>query len=189
MGARGYKNSYEEISTEMDYVSWEWHRPDIDDYIDHLKHSKDKPVFSEDRFRIRHSSKYPLKDYTESLTLSGLWDSFIAGGVANIWGKKGPNDKYSTPYNLKQGIRKYREIVDTYYILSSTSFQPVKNLHCISSRSSAICRIQDSTLSVDDLFKKGIRVIDVIDIESGEQHKADPGEILTDNKIFIGNIE
>ncbi len=189
MGGRGYKNSYRQISTEMDYVSWEWHRPDVDDYIDHLKHSNDKPVFSEDRFRIRRPSKYPLKDYTESLTVSGLWNSFLAGGVANIWGKKGPDDKYSIPYALKKAIRKYRDIVDAYYNTSSVPFQPFTNMNCISSQSSAICRSQDAVFSVADLQQKGIRVTDVVDIESGEQHKASPEDIITDDKIIIGTIE
>ena len=45
----------------------------------------DQPVMSEDRFRIR-TGRYPEKDYSEQLTRRGLYDSTMAGGVANIWG-------------------------------------------------------------------------------------------------------
>ncbi|MGB3223697.1 MAG: hypothetical protein WBB23_12915 [Desulforhopalus sp.] len=186
MGARGYKNEYKEISPEMDYMSWEWHRPDIEDYIKHLQHSNNKPVFSEDRFRIRRPSKYPLKDYTEELTISGLWNSFIAGGVANIWGNRGSGKMYSKPYEMKSGIRKYRDVVDKYYHTSSVAFKPLENLNCITSQSKAICRSHDAPVSVSELRKKGIIITDIIDIESGQQKKADKIEFITEDVAIIG---
>jgi hypothetical protein len=189
MGARGYKNEYKEISPDMDYVSWEWHRPDIDDYINHLKHAKNKPVFSEDRFRIRQPSKYPLKDYTEKLTISGLWDSFIAGGVANIWGHRGSGQLYSIPYKLQSGTRKYRDIVDKYYQTSSVTFKPLENIHCITSLPTVICRSKDVAVSVSELLAKNIRVTDIIDIASGIQRKADNIEFITEDIIIIGVTE
>ena len=71
----------------LDYSSFEHHRPSAEVYGASLKAVPGKPVFSEDRFRIRQSDLYRAKDYTEEMTRRGLWHSSMAGGVANIWGK------------------------------------------------------------------------------------------------------
>lgn len=71
----------------LDYASYEHHQPDTEVYAAALRAVPGKPVFSEDRFRIRQSDRYRDKDYTEEMTRRGLWHSTLAGGVANIWGK------------------------------------------------------------------------------------------------------
>ena len=71
----------------LDYSSYEHHRPTPAVYAAALEAIPGKPVFSEDRFRIRQSDLYRAKDYTEAMTRRGLWHSSMAGGVANIWGK------------------------------------------------------------------------------------------------------
>ena len=71
----------------LDYASYEHHQPNPEVYTAALRAIPGKPVFSEDRFRIRQSDRYRSKDYTEQMTRRGLWHSTMAGGVANIWGK------------------------------------------------------------------------------------------------------
>ena len=75
-----------QIYEGLDYAGYEHHRPTYEVYAAALDANMGKPVFSEDRFRVRQPSPYPEKDYTETLTRRGLWDSTMAGGVANIWG-------------------------------------------------------------------------------------------------------
>ncbi len=133
VGARGEKNRYQALSEDLDYSSWEWHRPTYQDYVQHLEHSRaGKPAFSEDRFRIREPSNYPEKDYTEALTLTGLWDSLLAGGVANIWGKKDVDSEYSLPYAINHKIKTYRRFVDNYFHLALEVSKPIApGLHCL----------------------------------------------------------
>jgi|GEM_PF-5376201 len=58
------------------------------------------------RFRIRHKETFQFKDYTPDMTVTGLWHSTMAGGVANIWGNLLPhndNDRGSQPYDNGAG--------------------------------------------------------------------------------------
>jgi len=95
------------ISGRLDYVGFETHRPDYATYAEALRRHPDRPVFMEDRFRVRNPSPYPEKDYDQDLTRRGLWHSAMAGGVANIWGyldpQIGPHDM-SQPYPNRQQI-------------------------------------------------------------------------------------
>lgn len=75
-----------QIYDGLDYAGYTHHRPTYEVYAAAMDANPDKPVFSEDRFRIRQPSPYPDKDYDEALTRRGLWHSTMAGGVANIWG-------------------------------------------------------------------------------------------------------
>lgn len=75
------------FTNRLDYIGFETHRPDYATCVDALRRHPDKPVFMEDRFRIRQSEQYADKDYTEEMTRRGLWHSAMAGGVANIWGR------------------------------------------------------------------------------------------------------
>lgn len=94
LGARGNKNSLNLTHSEntMKYYSYEVHKPMYDtalisntlSYIAQFDARTTKPVFSEDRFRIRTSDTG--KDYNETQTRQGMWHSVMAGGVANIWG-------------------------------------------------------------------------------------------------------
>lgn len=75
-----------QISESLDYAGYEHHRPSYEVYLAALKANPQRPVLSEDRFRVRDPSPYPEKDYDETLTRRGLWHSTMAGGVGNIWG-------------------------------------------------------------------------------------------------------
>ncbi len=103
LGGRANKNQLNQISEAMDYSSYEWHRPDYTDYVDHINERPEKPAFSEDRFRIRDEGR--AKDYTEDETRIGLYESTMAGGIANIWG----NLLTSTqdPYANKELLKTY----------------------------------------------------------------------------------
>ena len=110
LGARSYKNEIAQISERMDYSGYEQHKPDYDTFVASLLDRPDKPTFSEDRFRI--DGLAPPKDWNEDETRQGLWRSFMAGGVANIWGNLNLSDggSYeigSIPYENKDEIKVY----------------------------------------------------------------------------------
>jgi hypothetical protein len=100
----------------LDYASYEHHRPTYQVYTAALEAFPDRPSFSEDRFRIRQSSRYASKDYSMETTRQGLWRSAMAGGVANIWGNLiGPegsvdtNQRGSFPYPKPYWIKTHSE--------------------------------------------------------------------------------
>lgn len=84
LGARSATNQLSQLSEEMDYASYEQHRPSLETYLKTIATRPGKPAFSEDRFRVRDGSL--AKDYSFDDTRRGLWHSAMAGGVANIWG-------------------------------------------------------------------------------------------------------
>ena len=84
LGARADKNQLTQLTESLDYAAYEQHRPTYQLYVQSIEARPTKPSFSEDRFRIRDAGQ--AKDYTMELTRRGLWDSTMAGGVANIWG-------------------------------------------------------------------------------------------------------
>jgi len=108
LGARSSKNQLNQLSEKMDYSSYEQHKPDYDKYVETIEARPEKPSFSEDRFRIRGRAK----DYSMEETRRGLWDSTMAGGIANIWGNlqgagANANDGLSTsaPYPNPEWIK------------------------------------------------------------------------------------
>lgn len=113
LGARSYSNQLRQICGELDYSSYEQHRPAYQKYVETINNITDKPSFSEDRFRIRNVEIYKSKDYDTLLTRRGLWHSTMAGGVANIWGclisESSPeiNHSSSLPYPNKNQIKTY----------------------------------------------------------------------------------
>ncbi len=117
IGARGHKNQYREISPNLDYVSWEWHNPDYQDYRDHIDEANQKPVFSEDRFRVRVSNQ--PKDYSPTQTRQGLWHSAMAGGVANIWGHQA-GEAFSDPYPNKTALKTYSQFISATFNANMT---------------------------------------------------------------------
>lgn len=141
IGGRGHKNEYREISPNLDYASWEWHRPTYEDYREHLERANGRPAFSEDRFRFRVPTRYPEKDYDPELTLQGLWDSAIAGGIANIWGYKPEGMEFSEPYPNQEAIKTYSIFIDkTFTVDMEPANELINNGHCLRNpQSQAIC--------------------------------------------------
>ena len=70
-----------------------------------------KPVLQEDRFRIRESDRWFVKDYTPELTRRGLWHAMMAGGVGGIWGNLLPEADHggSVPYDSR-GIGSIQDV-------------------------------------------------------------------------------
>jgi len=165
VGGRGYKNEYRQISRNLDYVSWEWHQPDLADYRDHLKFADGKPAFSEDRFRVRQPSRYPDKDYDFDMTRKGLWHSALSGGVANIWGYKPAGKGYSQPYPNKEAIHTYRKTMDLYFEPGMTVKDQVLNGGtCLDGADHLLCYVENTERirllagALDDIHE--IRMID-----------------------------
>ena len=146
VGGRGHKNKYREISANLDYASWEWHQPTYEDYRDHIEKANNRPAFSEDRFRIRTPSRYPRKDYDPDLTLQGLWNSAIAGGVANIWGHQPEGKQFSEPYPNKDAIKTYSRFINKAF---TSAMQPpdtalINKGHCLrDNHTIAICYAEE----------------------------------------------
>lgn len=121
LGARSSKNRLDQLSEEMDYSSYEQHRPDYEHYVRTIEARPDKPAFSEDRFRIREEDSDD-KDYTMALTRRGLWHSTMAGGVANIWGNlvgaPGANEGLTTsaPYPNRDVIKTYSRFFEKRFL-------------------------------------------------------------------------
>jgi hypothetical protein len=172
VGGRGYKNQYQDISPNLDYASWEWHRPSYDDYRNHLEEANGRPAFSEDRFRIRTPSRYPEKDYDPALTLRGLWNSALAGGVANIWGHQPEGEQFSEPYPNKDAIKTYSHFIEATFTLG---MQPdpgfTSNGHCLrDDQAIAICYAEETdevTLDVSEI-EAPIRLV-AVDTQSAYQ--------------------
>ena len=101
LGARASKNEFDQIYERLDYSSYEYHKPWYDDLRNMIKRRPNQPSFSEDRYRIRHPSKYPEKDYNAEETRRGLWHHTMAGGVAAIWGHLDGDGIYPNKAALK----------------------------------------------------------------------------------------
>lgn len=107
LGARA--PDLEQIYDGLDYSSYQQWRPTYDTYLEALeKRSPGRPVFMEDRFRVR-KNVYPEKDYDLEMTRRGLWHSTMAGGAANIWAHliDAPRDGSSGIYPNREQIRTY----------------------------------------------------------------------------------
>ena len=111
----GMNHSGEQIYEGLDYAGYEHHRPTYQVYAAALDANPNKPVFSEDRFRVRRPSPYPEKDYDETLTRRGLWHSTMAGGVANIWGNL---VRPSGAWEHREWIKTWARFVDTRFLKS-----------------------------------------------------------------------
>lgn len=105
----------------LDYTGYEHHRPTYEVYLAAMRANPNKPVFSEDRFRVRKPSPYPEKDYDELLTRRGFWHSTMAGGVANIWGNMtNPQGIYAN----KEALRTWARFFDNRFL---KNFSPSNN--------------------------------------------------------------
>jgi hypothetical protein len=97
--------AYIAFNRPLDYAGYQHWQPTYEVYVAALETIPGKPVMSEDRFRIRGRSK----DYTMEQTRRGLWNSAMAGGVANIWGHLRPEAEQggSSPYPRPEWIHTY----------------------------------------------------------------------------------
>jgi hypothetical protein len=134
LGARAHRHGTpldQLLTGKLDYVGYETHRPDYATYAKALERSPGKPVFMEDRFRIRPAGRYADKDYNEESTRRGLWHSSMAGGVANIWGNlEGETDialgrGLSAPYPRPHWITTNAEFLRGRFLLDMERLEPI----------------------------------------------------------------
>lgn len=78
-------SSFNSWNDDLEYSSYEHHKPDYEVAVGALSELTDQPVLSEDRNRVRNSNRQ--KDWSETETRRGLWQTTMAGGMANIWGQ------------------------------------------------------------------------------------------------------
>jgi len=103
---------YQRWNRGLDYASYEHHKPSYRVYLAALEANPDEPVFSEDRFRVLESSD--RKHYSLQEVRRGLWQSTLAGGVANIWGylmEGGSHELGSAPFPNRGQIRAHFEFM------------------------------------------------------------------------------
>jgi hypothetical protein len=176
IGGRGHKNQYREVDKNLDYASWEWHRPTYSDYRQHIEKANGRPVFSEDRFRIRSSLRHAYKDYDFEMTRRGLWHSLFAGGVANIWGYQKGDQAFSSPYPNKDQLLIYRQFADTFFTRQSKVIAPYfEDAVCLSVNTNNVsdaCYIED----VDEItFNQKVPdepQLSVIDVKKSAQESS-----------------
>jgi hypothetical protein len=105
----------------LDYASYEHHQPRYATYVAALEANPDKPVMSEDRFRVLHSTD--RKHYNPEQIRRGLYHSTFAGGVANIWGyliDGGSHELGSAAFPNRGQLRTYFEFVRGRFLESMT---------------------------------------------------------------------
>jgi len=111
----------------LDYASYEHHKPSYAVYVEAIEATPDKPVMSEDRFRVLQSSDQ--KHYSPEEVRRGLWHSTLAGGVANIWGflkDGGSHELGSARFPNRAQIRTYFEFVRGRFLKTMTRCSPTK---------------------------------------------------------------
>ncbi|MEM1261942.1 MAG: hypothetical protein AAGH76_06080 [Pseudomonadota bacterium] len=171
IGARGNKNRYEEVYPDADFASWEWHRPTLHDYHQHVERARGRPAFSEDRFRIRTATRYPEKDYDEDLTRRGMWESLVAGGVANIWGNQDSTGRFSRAYKNREQLLLFRDTVDRYLSADMTqSLITDKGQACLVGDESVLCYGSDTRrLRLPEQISGRIQSAWLLDTITGEE--------------------
>ncbi|MCB0552148.1 MAG: DUF5060 domain-containing protein [Phaeodactylibacter sp.] len=96
-------------NTAMEYSSWQHHKPAYSTLVGAMQAVSGHPSFTEDRFRIRNSTR--VKDFAQdgSDTRQYLWRTAIVGGMAAIWGNlwNVGNGGKSDPYPNKTQIKTY----------------------------------------------------------------------------------
>lgn len=109
----------------LDYASYEHHQPSYAVYVAALAASPDRPVLSEDRFRVL--SDGDSKHYALDEVRRGLWRSLLAGGVGNIWGYLmggGTHELGSAPFPNAAEIHTYAEFARGRFLRSMERCSP-----------------------------------------------------------------
>lgn len=141
LGARSAKNQLTQLSEAMDYAAYEQHKPSYSTYVSTIDQRPSKPAFSEDRFRMRDEGR--AKDYNMEETRRGLWQSAMAGGVANIWGNllgaAGANDALepSRPYPNPQWIKTYATFFDGRFLIDMSRCNNLTTGMCLKTPSNS----------------------------------------------------
>ena len=113
-----------------DYTGYTSYRPMYKRYREAITHYPQKPSFEEDRFRLRDRPNWTYKDYNEERTRQGMWNSAMAGGVANIWANLLPEENHggSQPYDIdtihiKHQIKTYATFFENRFLKEMEAYQ------------------------------------------------------------------
>ena len=117
-GARSNKNAIMQHTEVLSYSAYEQHVPDYNRYVTAINDRSHKPSFSEDRFRV--DAGFPPKDYSYEQTRRSMWQSAMAGGIANIWGnmqfsKGGTYNTGSFAYPNKNELKIYSNYIESHF--------------------------------------------------------------------------
>ena len=102
-------------------------KPSYQVYVRALEANPDKPVMSEDRFRVLENSDQ--KHYSLQDIRRGLWRSTLAGGVANIWGylmEGGSHELGSAPFPNRGQVRTYFEFMRGRFLRDMERCNPTR---------------------------------------------------------------
>ncbi|MFO7901722.1 MAG: DUF5060 domain-containing protein [Planctomycetota bacterium] len=141
LGGRTHRHGtpLEDLLTDrLDYIGFETHQPDLQKYTKALELHPTKPVFMEDRFRVRDPSPYPDKDYTPEMVRQGLWRSMMAGGVANIWGYQPGATGESDAFPNREQIKTYATFHDRYFTTSMVRDEDRTNGTCLGTKDQSV---------------------------------------------------
>lgn len=141
LGGRTHRHGtpLEDLLTDrLDYIGFETHQPDLQTYTKALQLHPTKPVFMEDRFRVREPSPYPDKDYTPEMVRRGLWRSMMAGGVANIWGYQPRATGESEPFPNRVHIKTYATVHNRYFSASMVRDSDRTNGTCLRTKDKSV---------------------------------------------------
>jgi hypothetical protein len=162
----------------LDYSSYEHHRPSPEVYSASLEAVPGKPVFSEDRFRIRQSDQYRFKDYTEVETRRGLWHSTMAGGVANIWGKLDGDLSInmgfgaSYPYENPHWIKTWSTFFDNRFAVESVPANPLTDgLALAQHQAERLVFYREETESMDMDLSQMSRALPAIAVDTTKPYR------------------
>ena len=161
----------------LDYASYEHHKPSYAVYVDALESNPDKPVMSEDRFRVLPSSD--RKHYSPREIRRGLYHSTFAGGVANIWGHLkdgGSHELGSAPFPNRGQIRTYFELVRGRFLepmkrCSAAKTNPSRRSLCLGDAGEHYLFYRENTDRVDLDLKNAVSALPVVAVDTTKPYE------------------
>ena len=161
----------------LDYASYEHHKPSYAVYVDALDSNPDKPVMSEDRFRVLPSSD--KKHYSPREIRRGLYHSMFAGGVANIWGHLkdgGSHELGSAPFPNRGQIRTYFELVRGRFLepmgrCSAAKTNPSRRSLCLGDAGEHYLFYRENTDRVDLDLKNAVSALPVVAVDTKKPYQ------------------
>ena len=161
----------------LDYASYEHHKPSYAVYVEALESNPEKPVMSEDRFRVLPSSD--RKHYSPEEIRRGLYHSTLAGGVANIWGhlkNGGSHELGSAPFPNRGQIRTYFEFVRGRFLepmtrCSAAKANPNRRTLCLGDTGAHFLFYRENTDRVELDLKNAASALAVVAVDTKKPYQ------------------
>ncbi len=161
----------------LDYASYEHHKPSYEVYVDAIESYPDKPVMSEDRFRVLPSSD--RKHYSPEEIRRGLYHSTFAGGVANIWGHLkdgGSHELGSAPFPNRGQIRTHFEFVRGRFLepmsrCSAAKAKPNRRSLCLGAAGAHYLFYKEDTERVELDLKEASAALPVVAVDTRKPYE------------------